>query len=404
MRFYTNQPGTKGAIKVTSTSRQTATASPILLRDPSGQTRLAFEPILVNNDRKSGNSVEGRLIYEKKSKNDELFPSERQADFTSKRDIRVSNALEIALSTSETKALYDGLENLYQVHEDMEGIQPGTTTYVPLKNTARTLLDLLRSDDSAVRMLSNHETFDLVRELLKLLAQGAGHEELSESLRGLGTGNLQRLSTGLNLTMLEQAADAIESNMTNSQEEYWQSAVLKTYPWIISQVFSAPCAMFQDKAYVSGKTIDNRNGNVVDFLYQNKLTGNVALIEIKTPCTELLGQPYRNNSYSISRELSGAVTQVLSYRHSLMNDFAQLQMNSNDPFEAFSPNCVIIAGNTSEFATTSGKLNRAKISSFENFRNSLNGLVIVTYDELLQKIKDLISILRTEQADDTPFE
>lgn len=80
MRFYTNQPGTKGAIKVTSTSRQTATASPILLRDPSGQTRLAFEPILVNNDRKSGNSVEGRLIYEKKSKNDELFPSERQAD------------------------------------------------------------------------------------------------------------------------------------------------------------------------------------------------------------------------------------------------------------------------------------------------------------------------------------
>ena len=122
-----------------------------------------------------------------------------------------------------------------------------------------------------------------VCELLKLLSQGVGHEELSESLRGLGAGNLQRLSTGLNLTMLEQAADAIESNSTNNQEEYWQSAVLKTYPWIISQVFSAPCAMFQDKAYVSGKTIDNRNGNVLDFLYQNKLTNNVDLIEIKTP-------------------------------------------------------------------------------------------------------------------------
>lgn len=143
MRLYTNQPSTEGAIEIASTSRQTATASPILLRDPSGQTRLAFESILVNNNRESGNSVEGSLIYEKKSKNDELFPSERHADFTSKRDIRISDALEIALSTSETKALYDGLGNLYQVHEDMGGIQPGTTTYVPLDNMVRTLLDLL---------------------------------------------------------------------------------------------------------------------------------------------------------------------------------------------------------------------------------------------------------------------
>lgn len=404
MRLYTNRPSTEGAIEIASTSRQTATASPILLRDPSGQTRLAFEPILVNNNRESGNSVEGRLIYEKKSKNDELFPSERHADFTSKRDIRISDALEIALSTSESKALYDGLGNLYQVHEDMGGIQPGTTTYVPLDNMVRTLLDLLRSDASATRMLGSRETFDLVRELLKLLTQGVGHEELSESLRGLGAGNLQRLSTGLNLTMLEQAADAIESNLTNNQEEYWQSAVLKTYPWIISQVFSAPCAMFQDKAYVSGKTIDNRNGNVLDFLYQNKLTNNVALIEIKTPCTELLGPPYRNNSYSISRELSGAATQVLSYRHSLMNDLARLQMDSDDPLEAFTPSCVIIAGNTGEFATTSGKLDRTKLSTFENFRNSLNGIVIVTYDELLQKIKDLISILKTEQVGNAPLE
>lgn len=80
MRFYTNQPGTEGAIKVTSTSRQTATATPILLRDSSDQTRLAFEPILVNNNKEPGNSVKGKLVYEKKSKNDELFPSERQAD------------------------------------------------------------------------------------------------------------------------------------------------------------------------------------------------------------------------------------------------------------------------------------------------------------------------------------
>ena len=83
---------------------------------------------------------------------------------------------------------------------------------------------------------------------------------------------------------------------------------------------------------------------------------------------------------------------------------AKLTIDSDDPFEAFSPNCVIIAGNTSEFATTSGKFDRAKLSSFEDFRNSLNGIVIVTYDELLQKIKNLISILKTGQVGDAPFE
>lgn len=57
MRFYTNQPGAEGAIEVTSTPRQTATASPILLRDSSDQTHLSFEPILVNNNKGPGNAL-----------------------------------------------------------------------------------------------------------------------------------------------------------------------------------------------------------------------------------------------------------------------------------------------------------------------------------------------------------
>lgn len=73
MRFYTNQPDAEGAIEVTSTSRQTATASPILLRTSSDQTRLAFEPILLNNNKEPSNSVKGKLIYERKIRNDELL-------------------------------------------------------------------------------------------------------------------------------------------------------------------------------------------------------------------------------------------------------------------------------------------------------------------------------------------
>lgn len=44
-----------------------------------------------------------------------------------------------------------------------------------------------------------------------------------------------------------------------------------------------------------------------------KLSQNVALIEIKTPCTEIIGKSYRG-TFSFSYELSGAVNQVLNYR------------------------------------------------------------------------------------------
>ena len=35
------------------------------------------------------------------------------------------------------------------------------------------------------------------------------------------------------------------------------------------QIFSYSAVLFQDKAYVGGKGIDNKGGNVIDFIYQN---------------------------------------------------------------------------------------------------------------------------------------
>ena len=111
---------------------------------------------------------------------------------------------------------------------------------------------------------------------------------------------------------------------------------------------SVPCALYEAQAYVGGKTIDNHNGSVLDFLYQNRLTKNVVLVEIKTPVTRLLGGKYRVRSYSISDELSGAIAQVLSYRQTLLNEFSQLYVESRGGFEASPPQCVVIIGNTGE--------------------------------------------------------
>lgn len=175
----------------------------------------------------------------------------------------------------------------------------------------------------------------------------------------------------------------------------------------MAQIFACPCTIFADKAYVGGKGINNSGGNLCDFIYQNSLSQNVALIEIKTPCTELIGNQYRG-TYSFSYDLSGAVNQVLNYRDKLTKEYYSLCHQGSEPFEVLSPKCVVIIGKMAS-------LTPGQVAAFENFRNSLGNVLILTFDELYQRIVDLISVLsespaqeqnsieQNDNADELPF-
>jgi hypothetical protein len=138
------------------------------------------------------------------------------------------------------------------------------------------------------------------------------------------------------------------------------------------------------KAYVGGKAIDNTGGSVVDFVVKNQLTSNVALVEIKTPTTSLLGSEYRNGIYNISPEMSGAVVQALGYRESLLKNWWSL--GSHD--HCFEPRCVVIAG-----CIGSMKSCPERLRSFELFRSSLSHVSIVCFDEVFEKARRLVELL-----------
>ena len=144
------------------------------------------------------------------------------------------------------------------------------------------------------------------------------------------------------------------------------------------------------KRIVGGKSLDNKGGNVCDFIYRNKMTQNVALIEIKTPCTEIVGKPYRE-TYSMSLDMSGAVNQVLNYRDELQKNFSTLtrDLEEADTVRAFSPKCVVVIGKIST-------LNAKQQKAFELYRSSFNNLTIITFDELHQKICDLMSVFKED--------
>lgn len=384
------------AITITSTSALSADASSITLNDQATLVRLRLLPKIVANGTNPANNVEGILTYEKRGSIADAFPLDRGADFVCRQTIKKDDALRLRLNSTETRNLFDSFARLYAAADDMDSIPYGTTKYVALDKTVRTLLDLLRKDPAAAHMIADNETFELIQELLKLLTQRTSRDELRDILKGLEDSNLQSLSASLSIERLKRVRDEFRDNLDTGTELYWQD-FFKRNAWIISQVFSIPCTLYDDQAYVGGKSFSGTGGNLPDFLYENKLTKNLAIVEIKTPITQLLGQPYRGNSYSMSKEFSGAISQVLSYKQSLLNEFNSIYVNSGGNVEAFSPRCVVVLGNTNELKT-----DRTKMGSFENFRACLNGVTVLTYDELLSRVDDLLGILATDDgADDS---
>ena len=382
--FSVDEPS---AITVVSTSSRTGITQPIDLRNATDFTRLQFHPKIVRNESKPQNSVEGSLVYEVKMKKDPRFPYDKQEELVTKGAVKTGGALRLDLNSKETRQLYDSLTRLYQLAGDMEGMPYGSTTYVPVDRSAQTLVSLLKKDPSAMRTIADEGAFELVKELLRLLSQGVSLEKLAGTLSGLEDSSLQSLSSSLSIERLVRICDEFKENLNNGVERYWQE-FFERNAWIISQVLAMPCAIFKSQAYVGRKSIGNTGSCLPDFLYRNKLTSNLAIVEIKTPNTALLGKPYREKSYEISGQLSGSIAQALSYKHELLNGFNSLYVNEGGGFEAFSPRCVVVIGKSTELD------DRIKRGTFENFREALSGITVLTYDELCQKIEDLLALLQ----------
>ena len=184
---------------------------------------------------------------------------------------------------------------------------------------------------------------------------------------------------------LRAALAAWEARPTDAGEEFWQS-LIEANPILINLITIGPVVVEQNKAYVGGKSIDNRGGSVVDFLIKNSIGGNAGLLEIKTPETPLVRKAeYRDGVHAPSTEISGALVQVTSYRDTLIKNFHTL--SGVPTFQAFNPTALILAGDYESLGTEDER------RSFELFRSGLVGVAIVTYDELFKRVRNLLDTL-----------
>lgn len=331
-------------IDVVSTSATTADATPVVLSETE-RMRFRFVPTIVDNQSSPECTVRGKILFERKPQNDKFFPTDTVApcERITRGTAKKGDWIELELHSKETYNLFMGLKRLYDLSGCMDGIPFGPARFAQIDSTFSSFLEVIRSDPSAARMIGEPQNFELIRILLQMITQADSHESLKNSLANLANENLQALTTSASLERLKRVETLMRENLNNGKEEFWQQTVFNENQWVLAQIFSCPCTIYAQKAFVGGKSLNNKGGNVCDFIYRNKMTQNVALIEIKTPCTEIVGKPYRE-TYSMSLDMSGAVNQVLNYRDELQKNFNELtrDLEDDDTVRSFSPKCVIV--------------------------------------------------------------
>ena len=205
--------------------------------------------------------------------------------------------------------------------------------------------------------------------------------------------SLAKLRGNIELVTLERLSERYAEMLRKKlKESSWQEFFHEN-PFILNMAFGYPVIKVQDQASVGGRKISGSGEKFSDFLVKNSLTNNTAIFEIKTPHAVLLNKkPFREGVYTPSAELSGSINQALDQKYQFQSQIAQIKNNSRIyDIESYSVHCNLIIG-----TMPSGD---DQLKSFEIFRRNSKDVEIVTFDELLEKLKQLKNFLLTADRD-----
>lgn len=184
--------------------------------------------------------------------------------------------------------------------------------------------------------------------------------------------------------MVERYEAMLQQNLSEAR---WQR-FFEDNIFILSMVFTRPVRLLHTQFHAQGSGLDGKGAQVGDFLFAEHGAA-LAIVEIKRPGTELmLNSAYRNTEvFGPNAELSGAITQVLYQQSALRSHWFSHQSTSPKLRDSRPDNirCVVIAGTLPS--------DEMKRRSFEIFRNACKDVDVVTFDELLEKLRLLLKHL-----------
>lgn len=196
------------------------------------------------------------------------------------------------------------------------------------------------------------------------------------------------LSEKLELVSLEMLIDSMSAEMGKRHKEGFWQIYFRENPFVLKVLFGLPVVMYTSQASVGGTGLKRSGEKYADYLLEAGRLGNLAIVEIKTTETPLLSkEAYRPPTlYGPSSDLAGGVNQLLDQRLKLIKNIAtKKEEDGQYHIQAWTVPCILVIGST----PTEPNLQR----SFEIYRGSQRDVLIITFDELLAKLKALHDFL-----------
>lgn len=251
---------------------------------------------------------------------------------------------------------------------------------------------------------TSHKTRQLIadalegKEHLDEADQGRIVEAVSTHLDTIAASNpalTAKLHADIELVTLDRFIDSFSEAIRGTYAEPWWQRFFTINPIALNLVFGCPVVTVQGQASVGGRRFSGKGDGIADYLLKNSITNSVAIVEIKKPSTAILNRkPYRNGVYTPSRELAGAIGQVLDHRQKLQGSMAQLKENTRVyDLESYAIRGCVIVGKMPE--------EEDRKRAVELIRGNSKDVEVVTYDELLEKVKRVRDDLDSSDTSET---
>lgn len=249
-------------------------------------------------------------------------------------------------------------------------------------------------------VISQHQAKVLVRDNEDVFTEVLRSSLTKEDVVTLGYRKRQIQRFEALLSDEEVFSLAQESQGKKGAEPVWQ-AFFEANTWIfgygLSYLYVSSFDNGKLERVVRGHDVQH-TGKVVDGLMRSRgVISALCFVEIKTHKTPLLDKEYRSGCWSPSSELVGAIAQVQTAVNAALESLGR-RFQPKDasgaplPYEIFNvrPKAFIVIGHLSQLLAEHG-VHEDKYRSFEQFRNSIQGIEILTFDELYERSRFIVT-------------
>ncbi|MFE6024401.1 Shedu anti-phage system protein SduA domain-containing protein [Streptomyces niveus] len=292
-------------------------------------------------------------------------------------------------STQVIKALVDTND----VHENFWKVVCFIQNCVGLNNIPGGSRRLIVGDEAELaQLLADQDR----RTLLEALRSAVGGTLTDEDIRRISN----RKSQLLRFEQLLTDPEFFERELgpVAGPEAVWQG-FFEENPWIFGYGLNlVACEPLDDgklERITTGANIFTGAGKRSDAVMRSKgFISSLLLCEIKTHMTPLLAKaPYRPpDVYQVSKDVVGAVAQVQKTAYKALRlvngELHRIYRDDGAPTDieisTIRPRQALVIGSLREF-TERGGANAEKITSFEQYRRSIQDVEVITFDELYER-------------------